>query len=1390
MKNRQYLKNSILLCGESNGTKFKRQFTIVKRINEGSVAVCYEAYHEGSGRGILKEFYPQDISLLALERTPQGQLVLSKDVESLHEQFYKAKQEYIEPYETLLFAKQHGTDRDLDTFIPAFEIYHGCDDEGNIIGTVYIWTPEPELETFDKICDEIHKHPSINPEHKLVTVLSAIESLTKCICALHRAEMLHRDIKPSNFGFLKRGNETLTQTLSLFDINSICSVYSKSEAAMGTEGYWEPEAGYENANNQTDIYSIGATLFHAIIVSDEVKENKYLFKKENYAYLRELVDNSKLIQASEANSHPRLRKALTTILQKSLCERTYRYNNCEEMLEDIQTALYYALPSEIANKTKAGQRWVLADAENALDTNAEKNSTLTIKYHLYEHPLYACVSDNSSDINVLVIGFGNYGQKFLDACLQVGQMRGKTLNVTVVSDDETDKEIYLSERPALSKFFNVDGNDPREDSYGNVEFEIQKLERKNPKANASILQDIMCSHYDKKQPNYVFIALGDDNLNFVTAQACQNAVEILELNCSISYVCEGSRAEVVDEQNVYPVYVNADIKESSLYTEIERMAFNTHLVWEKNLNIDYSAIRAEFRKPYNHDSCVSSVLALKYKLFSIGIDLAQTSFEEAARLYKPLIIGKGNRDVKNELIWVEHRRWNTEKLCLGWQAIDNLEECASGITKDERRKRHICILRSKPEQILSTEYSVNGNFDKWDKASSSDLDKLDELERMSVELHRLYSKKAIVAKKQNLLSGNTIASIRTLIEGHKQSVVAFQEWFSCLKDIWNGDQSKVRMYKGLKKSFLNATKALPTDKKKSINEQVKAFEVMFYPIMASIEYRDWKQDDVAFIDNIPFVLTYTESVYMVIPYATSRTEAFDNVAAPTVVNPLRILYLYLAENSSDIEALLDSVPYTVEYMRKKLFKAAVEFVIAYTPSAGIVSEEDFSEKLRKLGNGRIRQIKLLPLSELEELPVSLEEYLTQRAIRKPIFALEKNKTKLSSMMKMTQLYKSFSNYEFDSANIKFTSLSGCDLFEYIRKSPYITVSDMAAFRLSSSESSNQPQFYGDYRILWDKYRENSSLWKQLCDILGEHSKKNDVIVSFKKKFQKEKATEATKHVYIIPFVCSKGVAKIIDYLKKHEILEAGSKITGYTTDSCEVIIKDRCGYKALYDKLFSNVYALMLPEAITPHLNTKSHEVNVVFDNLQVKDVQLSNNRVADQISLLEFFRDKGYIINLITSDGKVSFTYSTNQIKELLTTAGKMLEVYTYHKVKELGRFDDIVSSFEIDWEGTEVKNEFDCILTKGFRTLFIECKARTDIEQEFYFKLSSLADKFGINATAVLIADTQERSFYDNAPINAIQRQRGNMMNIVTVWKQDEIANIGHTLLKIINGNYNIEG
>jgi len=1387
MKERRYLRKAILLCGESDGVVFKRTFHIIRKLSEGASSVCYEAYHGNSGRGILKEFYPQDA--YALERNENGQLVPAIEFKDAYDRYRKAERAYIEPYEMLLDAKQNNADQDLATFIPAFEIYRGCESDGNVIGTTYIWTPEPKLETFDTICNETHKHPSDNPEHKLVTILTAVESLTKCICALHSADMIHRDIKPSNFGFLKRGSETLTQTLSMFDINSVCSVYGENEGAVGTEGYMEPESGYEAASNQTDIYSIGATLFNAIIVTAETKAGDYLYKREYYDRLREMVDESKLIRASEANSHPRLRNILATILQKCLCERTYRYANCEELLEDLEIALYYALPSEFAKKSRSGERWILADVEKSLDVNKAKNSFLAIQYHLYAHPLYQCSPNSEESINVLLIGFGNYGQKFLDACLQNGQIRNKKLSVTVLLDDQTDREIYLSERPELEKFFNIDGSlTDDNDTYGDLSFEITTLKRDNQSAMTEVLPNIMCEYYDSKRPHYVFVALGDDELNAAAANACRTAVEVLEMDCVVSYICENSQVSDEAVASLCPLYVNADIKESPFYFEIERMAFNTHLVWEKNLNVDYRVVRSDFRKPYNHDSCVSSVLALKYKLHSMGIDLETTSFKEAARLFREIIADKSNRGIKNELIWIEHRRWVTEKLCLGWRRMGNLEECAGGVTKDEKNKRHVCIVRSRPDQKLATEYRSNTSYEKWDKATSKDLDQLDELDRMSVELHRMFAKRAKAAKKQNLLSGSGIASIRTLIDGNKKAIVAFQEWFTCLKDIWNGDIGKVRLYKGLKASFINATDTLSAEKKNSVREQVKAFEAIFYPVLASMEYRDWKQDDVAFIDNIPFVLTYTENAYLVIPFATGdNSDVFENVSAAMVVSPARILYLYSVERKQDIRELLDAIPYVSEFMQKKHFKAAVEFVITFPETMSSLVNDEMAAELVRIGGGRIRQVKRIALNGLETVAQALGSYLKQRSAGKRFIAVEKNATKLSYMLQGAGFYDSFANYQFDSANMKFDAISNCEMLGYIRKMPYITVTDMAAFRLSSSDSSNQPEFFEDYKDLWKKYTERSGLWKMVCDLLGDYAEKNDTLVSLKKKVPRDKNQEPEALHYILPFVCNKSVAKIIRFLKEQDIAEQGSHVNGYTTDSCEVVIIDRCGYRVIYDRLFANVYALMLPDSITLHLNTKSHEVNVVFDNLVVVGAQIPSNRISEVSTLMGYFKEKGYVINLsISSDGKMNFTYATRQIKELLSTAGKMLEVYTYHKAKELGKFDDVVSSFEIDWEGTDVKSEFDCILTKGFRTLFVECKARSDIEQEFYFKLASLAEQFGINATAVLIADTQERSFYDNAPVNAMQRRRGSMMNVVTIWKPDEISNIGHTLLKVINGNY----
>ena len=95
--------------------------------------------------------------------------------------------------------------------------------------------------------------------------------------------------------------------------------------------------------------------------------------------------------------------------------------------------------------------------------------------------------------------------------------------------------------------------------------------------------------------------------------------------------------------------------------------------------------------------------------------------------------------------------------------------------------------------------------------------------------------------------------------------------------------------------------------------------------------------------------------------------------------------------------------------------------------------------------------------------------------------------------------------------------------------------------------------------------------------------------------------------------------------------------------------------------------------------------------------------------------------------------------------------------------------------------------MLTKGFRALIVECKAQSQIDQNYYYKISQLNQRFGINSTAVLIADTVERTWHDNT-VNDTQRSRGRELGVVTIFEHGEIsktgktAGIGSTLKKLM--------
>ena len=124
----------------------------------------------------------------------------------------------------------------------------------------------------------------------------------------------------------------------------------------------------------------------------------------------------------------------------------------------------------------------------------------------------------------------------------------------------------------------------------------------------------------------------------------------------------------------------------------------------------------------------------------------------------------------------------------------------------------------------------------------------------------------------------------------------------------------------------------------------------------------------------------------------------------------------------------------------------------------------------------------------------------------------------------------------------------------------------------------------------------------------------------------------------------------------------------------------------------------------------------------------------------------------------------------------GNMLEFYVYHHTKLNGSFDDVVNSFQIEWQSSSRSNEFDIIATRGYSTLVIECKATEKMDKSYLFKLSSLTKLFGINAKAVIIADSVK------VGKSKEWEEECALYHITFIHKKEDIDNIGTVLSKII--------
>jgi len=1454
---RNYLTGSIMLSRNEDGSS-PEEYHVKSVIGTGGSSVCYEAtrtLRDGTVEtGKLKEFYPIDsesgneLRFYSVERLPDGQLV---PCAGTVRRFDKMCSDYLGAYRLLRKVMAENPENEiLKAYIQQGEILYGCmkqdaavrshlafwkkkDDEDTRKPTVYVWSPGVPGKGFDKYLAEVRQNPSKNPEKKLQDILTVIDRLTDCIKALHTAGLMHLDIKPSNFLVQYDSDFAIRpDSISLFDINTLCSVDSEFIRRSGTEGFCAPEVVRGKADNRSDIYSIGAMLFNAIVISEEVPNG--LYKDFHYSGIEQRVRHSELFLASETNSDAALISRLCRILMKCLAmDPRKRYQSCSELKQDLDAA-----------KMRL-ERMLNAPVEK--NTTGLSEPTAVIQRLLYEHPLYETVAEQAEDINVLVIGSGTYGQKFIDVCLQAGQMSGIRLSVVAVSDEpEENKADYLRFRKAIPEFVNVNGSmsGNEQNAYATVEFrgvdgiktdgaKHLKFTGKMSQLNRDIIHSLVLqSREAQKEYNYVFVSLGNDALSKSIAQ-CYS--EETGHACPVCYVSETRvnprKADI--QRRLYPVWVNAPADGTPIDRRLGEMGFNTHISWKYSLNIDVTGERKKFftgksdKERYNRTSSLAFALSIKYKLHSVHIDCEDLS--EAARLFSEQILEARFTDPEarakyDRMVDLEHRRWLLERASDGWSAPRDengnllLEDCvARGSVKDNEHRTHPCMVRGSESSPLSEPRYQANDHSLWNEGEIESG--LDELDRMSVELHRCFRSHAEKLKKENPLQNQDLQFIQDMIPADcDKAERAFGQFCFALKNILNGVESYSRQYEYYHENLKEALKELPDETRTKIEKRLAIIEHTFFPVVESNLYRNYKEYDEVLVGKIPFILTYQYVPSMAIAFEdgkhqNGRNEAvFANVAAATVLSPEVIKFFCCFDRDSDVGLLIRKLDAVLNYFKSRKVHSGIEMVIACLKEVPDKPREKLQSELTRLHKTYTRESgnawlesddTIIDVDSYEEAAREFAEYLRE----KPVDLWDGSNQLFPSVYDNAMFVGMVTGlkipyFEFDWRHKEFSTRIRCDYLKYVSERSFIRISDMFALMNASDSSFNLPEFADDYEALWSiytgeylsekdsgkKFEYGIGNWNRLCISLAEHERNQKPLASIKVLTSRD--ASYTTLTCFLPEFCFTTVKTIVRKLVEYGVAENESAVTAYTSDTCKLELRIRSEYKKPLSAVFSN------PQILLPYYGTEvvsyrennAECVKIIHNNLTVTNADIDpegKGHTDYSWSVLKRLEEKHFIRQLVqdeTDPRFVSFVYSSPRIKKLLTCAGEILEIYAYYDILKTGYFDDVACGYEFGWEYGDVKNELDLVLTKGFRSIIVECKAVVKLELEYYHKLHSIADQFGIGTIKVLLGNTYRNSNIAANEVNTMQRSRGNQLHITTISDKDSIINIGETLKKLM--------
>lgn len=1052
----------------------------------------------------------------------------------------------------------------------------------------------------------------------------------------------------------------------------------------------------------------------------------------------------------------------------------------------------------------------------SVETRTENNASgIVIRKLLYDCPLYRGLKAEDTEIRVLVLGSGSYARKFVDAALEAGQLRLRSLVLTVMSDDpEAASTQYLEARPDMTRFVKVNGQHCGEQVYGSVDFCAfpgGRFSRQDTAENERLIEELAKSAW-----HYVFIALGDNRLNRRAANLLSR-----KQSCPVCYVDSGRKQLPAHPgENPVPVCTEVPITPEAIDPQLDQMAFNTHMVWNKQGNLDRVKALEEFRNSRDdYESSLAFALSVRYKLLSIGIALEQDgldwegltvakNLQDAADKFARQVLAVRDTDPEagakfNALVALEHRRWNIFKLVEGWTApLDEngqlmLDECVRQGKAKLTGKRHACLVPGGETAPLKDEAYWADNRSKWENPNlDADLDMLD---RLSLELHQKFRAAAKAVKAGNPIHGAQMNALREAVFGRgAEAEQAYRQYRFCLKNILNGVESYSLRYRSYADALLQAAEKLPTYDR--VQQLVSELGQLFTPVIEANLYRDYKATDEDLLVQLPNIVTFRQIPALALAFQdgvleNGRNEAvFANVASASVLYPSKLCYVYCYTETSNFDILGRKLRAVLNYLNARKLHCEVAFAAACTLGEEMQQKlKDLLESVREqsAGTARLTEYQVFGCDfTLNAADVLLDWVKEQKA------ALYDGSAKLfdsdleNGMFLRRVLEEKIPYFEFNRSSKTFPIHVGCDFLRYVRDDAFLSVDDMFALMDAQVLEVGFPELAEDYEKLWKIYTggylpgefaftNGVQNWNNLSRVLAGYDQYRSILATFN---ETDNPKLMTLEFSLPPFT-RPVVQELLQKLEEYEVIKSGWYLsTGFSGNVAVTL----CTY-AEYG--FQMKHLFRRPQYLVPYYDVQViptlDGVRVAFSCLDVENVNLeyAPGKGKHLYMVLVQLEKNGYISSLVRDEATnlVSFVYASPRIRKLLLSGGEMLELHTYFSVLKTGYFDDVVWSYGFRWSEGEVSNELDLVLTKGFRTFIVECKAVQSLDLTYYHKLHSLAEHFGIGTTKILIGNTYKDFQRHNRTVNDMQRSRGSQMNILTISEEADIRNIGEVLVKL---------